>query len=268
MLIEVNNLSKLYRTKLSLVKSENGNKRAVNNVSFTIDNNEIIGLVGESGCGKSTLSRLIMRLEEPTDGKICYRGRDIWGFKGADLNKFRKNCQIIFQDTLTSLNPNMKIVDTLKEPLNNHFKISEEEKIKKIEDIISFANLNKDILSNYPTNLSGGERQRVNICRALLLEPEFLLCDEIISSLDVYTQAIILNMIKRLLSHNNMGVLFVSHDISAVKYLCSKIMVMYKGEIVEVIDNKSREYKISHQYTKQLISSVPINNPNKRSAIG
>lgn len=268
MLIEVNNLSKVYKTKLSLVESENENKRAVDKVSFTIDNNEIIGLVGESGCGKSTLSRLIMRLEKPTVGNVSYRGADIWSFKGADLNKFRKSCQIIFQDTLTSLNPNMKIVDTLKEPLNNHFKISEEEKIKKIEDIISFANLNKDILSNYPTNLSGGERQRVNICRALLLEPEFLICDEIISSLDVYTQAIILNMIKRLLSHNNMGVLFVSHDISAVKYLCSKIMVMYKGEIVEVIDNKSREYKISHQYTKQLISSVPINNPNKRSAIG
>ncbi|KZL92049.1 ABC transporter ATP-binding protein [Clostridium magnum] len=268
MLIEVNNLSKLYRTKLSLVKSESGNKRAVNNVSFTIDNNEIIGLVGESGCGKSTLSRLIMRIEKPTVGNVSYRGRDIWSFKGDDLNKFRKSCQIIFQDTLTSLNPNMKIVDTLKEPLNNHFKMSEEEKIKKIQDIIFFANLNKGILANYPANLSGGERQRVNICRALLLEPEFLICDEIISSLDVYTQAVVLNMIKRLISHNNMGVLFVSHDISAVKYLCSKIMVMYKGEIVEVIDNKNKEYKISHPYTKKLVSSVPINNPNKRLAMG
>lgn len=267
MLIEVNNLSKVYKTKLSLIKSENKNKRAVHKVSFSIDNNEIIGLVGESGCGKSTLSRQIMKLEKPTEGNINFAGRDIWTFKGEELKKFRKNCQIIFQDTLTSLNPNMKIIDTLMEPLNNHFQISGEEKMKRIEDIISFANLKKDILSKYPSNISGGERQRVNICRALLLEPQFLICDEIISSLDVCTQAAILNMIKKLNSFSNMGVLFISHDISAVKYLCSKIMVMYKGEIVEVIDNKDKDYKIKHPYTKELISSVPISNPNNRSVI-
>lgn len=267
MLMEVNDLSKVYKTKLSLIKSQNQSKRAVDKVSFSIDNNEIVGLVGESGCGKSTLSRLIMRLEKSTEGEIKFLDRDIWDYKGNDLKNFRKNCQIIFQDTLTSLNPNLKIIDSLMEPLNNHFQISKEEKLKKIEEIISFANLNKDILFKYPANVSGGERQRVNICRALLLEPEFLICDEIISSLDVCTQAAILNMIKRLNSFSNMGVLFISHDISAVKYLCSKIMVMYKGEIVEVIDNKNKAYKIKHPYTKELVSSVPINNPNKRAVI-
>lgn len=267
MLIDVQNLSKAYNTKLSLIKAYNESIKAVDNVSFTVDNNEIIGLVGESGCGKSTISRLIMRLEKPTEGKVKFKGVDIWDYKGKDLKNFRKSCQIIFQDTLTSLNPNMKIVDSLMEPLNNHFQISIEEKLCKIENIISFAHLDKELLHKYPSALSGGERQRINICRSLLLEPEFLICDEIISSLDVCTQAAILNMVKRLSSKRSMGVLFISHDISAVKYLCSKILVMYKGSIVEVIDNENKCYKVNHHYTKLLLSSVPINNPNGRSAI-
>ncbi len=267
MLIEVGNVSKVYKTKLSLVKSHSQSIKAIDNVSFNINNNEIVGLVGESGCGKSTLSRLIMRLEKCTEGNIKYKGSDIWDFKGQSLKEFRKNCQVIFQDTLTSLNPNMRIVDSLMEPLDNHLGISKEEKIKKIKDIICFANLNESILYKYPSDISGGERQRVNICRALLLEPEFLICDEIISSLDVCTQADILNMIKRLNSISSMGVLFISHDISAVKYLCSKIMVMYKGSIVETINNQKESYRAKHDYTKLLLSSVPINNPNKRNAI-
>lgn len=264
MLVEVNELSKVYGTKLSLLKSYKDNIKAVNRVSFSVNTKEIIGLVGESGCGKSTLSRIIMKLEKPTEGIIKFNGKDIRNFKGEKLKEFRKNCQIIFQDTMTSLNPNMKILDCLMEPLNNHFNISKEEKIRRIEDIIPFANLDKGVLTKHPLDLSGGERQRINICRALLLEPKFLICDEIISSLDVCTQASILNMIKRLTDESDMGVLFISHDISAVRYLCSKIMVMYKGSVVEVIDNMSKGYNIKHPYTKKLISSLPISNPNQR----
>lgn len=264
MLIEVNNLSKVYKTKLSLIKSHNESIKAVNNVSFNVDIGEVVGVVGESGCGKSTLSRLIMRLEKPTEGYVKFRDNDIWKFKGEEIKSFRKSCQVIFQDTMTALNPNMKVLDSLLEPLNNHYNISKNEKIKKIEDIISFAHLKNEMLTKYPLDISGGERQRINICRALLLEPEFLICDEIISSLDVCTQAAILNMLKRLIKVNSMGVLFISHDISAVKYLCSKIMVMYKGAIVEKIDNEDKEYKIKNSYTKKLIASIPINNPNKR----
>ncbi len=264
MLIEVDNLSKIYKTKLSLIKSRGESIKAVDNISFNIDSGDVVGLVGESGCGKSTLSRLIMRLEKPTNGYIKYNDKDIWALEREEIKGFRKSCQVIFQDTMTSLNPNIKVLDSLMEPLNNHYKIMRKEKIKKIEDIICFANLKEDILNKYPLDISGGERQRINICRALLLEPKFLICDEIISSLDVCTQASILNMIKKLNSFNDMGVLFISHDISAVKYLCSKIMVMYKGGIVETIDNEDNGYKIKHPYTSQLISSVPINNPNKR----
>ncbi len=267
MLIEVNNISKVYKTKLSLIKSHNESIKAVNDVSFNIDIGEVVGLVGESGCGKSTLSRLMMKLEKPTEGDVKFRGNDIWSFKGGEIKSFRKRCQIIFQDTMTSLNPNMKVLDSLLEPLNNHYNISKNEKIKRIEDIISFANLKNDILIKYPLDISGGERQRINICRALLLEPEFLICDEIISSLDVCTQADILNMLKRLIKVNSMGVLFISHDISAVKYLCSRIMVMYKGNIVETIEQQDKAYKIKNSYTKKLISSIPINNPNKRVKI-
>lgn len=264
MLVEVENLSKEYKTKLSLIKSHDESIKAVNNVSFSIDNNEIVGLVGESGCGKSTLSRLITRLEKPTSGHVKFNGKDIWDYKGKEKKYFRKNCQVIFQDTLTSLNPNMRILDSLMEPLDNHYKISKDKKLRRINDIIKFANLSPELLSKYPLEISGGERQRINILRALLLEPSFLICDEIISSLDVCTQASILNMVKRLCNSNDTGILFISHDISAVKYLCSRIMVMYKGQIVEIIDNQNDNYKIKHPYTKLLISSVPINNPNKR----
>lgn len=267
MLIEVNEISKIYRTKLSLIKSQNESLKAVNNVSFNIDIGEVVGLVGESGCGKSTLSRLMMRLERPTEGKIKFMGKDIWNFKGEEIKGFRKSCQIIFQDTMTSLNPNIKVIDSLLEPLNNHYNSSREEKIKRIENIISFANLKNEILEKYPLSISGGERQRINICRALLLKPKFLICDEIISSLDVCTQAVILNMIKDLININKMGVLFISHDISAVKYLCSRIMVMYKGSIIETINNRDRFYEFHNDYTKQLIAAVPINNPNKRIEI-
>ncbi|ADK15323.1 ABC transporter ATP-binding protein [Clostridium ljungdahlii] len=267
MLIEARNLSKIYKTKLSLVKSKNETIKAVNDVSFSIDSNQIVGLVGESGCGKSTLSRLLIRLEKPTEGVIKFNGEDIWKYNRGSLKEFRKKSQIIFQDTLTSLNPNMKILDSLMEPLDNHFNISRREKLIKIDDIISFVNLEEELLYKYPGALSGGERQRINICRALLLNPQFLICDEIISSLDVCTQACILNLIKKLNDLEGTGILFISHDISAVKYICSKILVMYRGSIVEVMDNTNENYKIKHPYTKSLLNSVPIDNPNKRNII-
>lgn len=267
MLIKITDVCKKYNTKLSIIKSNNEYINAVNNVTFSVDKNEIIGLVGESGCGKSTLSRLIMRLEEPSKGNIEYENKNIWDYKGKDLKRFRRECQIIFQDTLTSLNPNLKIIDCLMEPLNNHFNISKDDKILKIKEMLKFVDLKDNVLNKYPRDISGGERQRVNICRALILKPKFLICDEITSSLDVCTQASILNMIKQLNDISNAGILFISHDISAVKYLCSKILVMYKGNIVEVIDNKNPLYKIKHEYTRKLMDSIPINNPNKRKII-
>lgn len=265
-MLELNNIVKSYNTKLSLFKSKECDFNAVNNVSFKLEQGEVIGLVGESGCGKSTLGRLILRLEKPSSGIIKYKDRDIWCFKGNELKNFRRECQIIFQDTYCSLNPNLKVIDSLMEPLNNHFNnLSKEDKLNKIKNIVGFAKLDAELLEKYPSAISGGERQRINICRALLLEPKFLVCDEIISSLDVCTQASIIDMIRELREKSNTSILFISHDISAVDYLCDKIMVMESGKIIETIENKKlglTSYK--KEYTKKLLSSVPVNHPCKR----
>ncbi|WP_251859767.1 dipeptide/oligopeptide/nickel ABC transporter ATP-binding protein [Clostridium sp. Marseille-Q2269] len=266
-MLEVSNVVKSYNRKLSLFKKNKLDFKAVDNVSFTLKEGEIIGLVGESGCGKSTLGRLILRLENVTEGSIKYKGKDIWSFKGKDLKSFRHECQIIFQDTYCSLNPNIKIMDSLMEPLYNYFpNMCKENKIAKIENIIGFARLSRGILEKYSSSISGGERQRINICRALLLEPKLLICDEIISSLDVCTQAFIMSMIKELREKSNTGILFISHDISAVDYLCDKIIVMESGRIIEIIENKKLGlYSYKKDYTETLISSVPINHPSKRA---
>ncbi|MBY6996431.1 ABC transporter ATP-binding protein [Clostridium botulinum] len=265
-MLEVKNVVKSYNTKLRLFTKNKLDFRAIDNVSFKLKEGEAIGIVGESGCGKSTLGRLILRLENTTEGSIKYKGKDIWNFKGKGLKIFRKQCQIIFQDTYCSLNPNIKIIDSLMEPLDNYFiQLSKEEKINKIENIIGFAKLDKDILEKYPSSISGGERQRINICRALLLEPKLLVCDEIISSLDVCTQVSIMSMIKELRKKSNTAILFISHDISVVDYLCDKIIVMESGRIIETIENKKLGlYSYKKEYTEKLLSSVPINHPSKR----
>ncbi|MBD5643276.1 ABC transporter ATP-binding protein [Clostridium botulinum] len=265
-MLEVKNVVKSYNTKLRLFTKNKLDFRAIDNVSFKLKEGEAIGIVGESGCGKSTLGRLILRLENTTEGSIKYKGKDIWNFKGKELKIFRKQCQIIFQDTYCSLNPNIKIIDSLMEPLDNYFiQLSKEEKINKIENIIGFAKLDKDILEKYPSSISGGERQRINICRALLLEPKLLVCDEIISSLDVCTQVSIMSMIKELREKSNTAISFISHDISVVDYLCDKIIVMESGRIIETIENKKLGlYSYKKEYTEKLLSSVPINHPSKR----
>ncbi|APH16849.1 ABC transporter family protein [Clostridium sporogenes] len=265
-MLEVKNVVKSYNPKLSLFTKNKLDFKAIDNVSFKLKEGEAIGLVGESGCGKSTLGRLILRLENTTEGSIKYKGKNIWSFKGKELKNFRKQCQIIFQDTYCSLNPNIRVIDSLMEPLDNYFtELSKEEKTNKIESIIGFAKLDKAILEKYPSSISGGERQRINICRALLLEPKLLICDEIISSLDVCTQASIMSMVKELREKSNTAILFISHDISAVDYLCDKIIVMESGRIIETIENKKLGlYSYKKDYTEKLLSSVPINHPSKR----
>ncbi|MCR1933299.1 ABC transporter ATP-binding protein [Clostridium tepidum] len=265
-MLEVENVVKSYNSKLNLFKKNKLNFKAIDNVSFKLEEGETVGLVGESGCGKSTLGKLILGLENVTEGSIKYKGNNIDLFKGKKLKNFRKECQIIFQDTYCSLNPNIKIIDSLMEPLDNFFaELSKNEKITKIENIVVFAKLDKDILKKYPSSISGGERQRVNICRALLLEPKLLICDEIISSLDVCTQVAIINMIKELKEKSNTTILFISHDISVVDHLCDRIIVMKSGKIVETIENKKLGlYSCKEDYTKKLLSSVPINHPSQR----
>lgn len=265
MLMRISSVEKLYAKELSVLGRKTAYKKAVAGVSFDINEGEIIGLVGESGCGKSTLSRMIIGLEKTTNGEILYNNENIWRLKRDKLKEFRKGCQIIFQDTLESLNPRMKVSQILMEPLDNHYSLSKKEKLDKIKEMMDLVMLDREFLERYPTNMSGGERQRVNICRALLLNPKLLICDEIVSSLDVTTQVGILHLLKGLNQKLDMSILFISHDISVVKFLCEKIMVMYDGSIVEEINKvKGNWEKATHLYTKMLLSSVPINHPKLR----
>jgi len=264
MLMEVQNLEKQYKTNISLIKRDAGKIKALKNINFTIGANEIVGVVGESGCGKSTLTRQLSRLEKPTEGKILFLGEDVNIYSKQKLKNYRKNCQLIFQNTMAALNPSMKIWQILNEPLNNYYNLNKEEKRKRILEMLYRVELDGEILNRYPHTLSGGERQRVNICRALLLEPKLLICDEIVSSLDVSIQTSILHLIKELNQDLDMAILFISHDIQVVKYLCDRILVMNKGEIVEIIDNRNDAFQITNFYTKQLFDCSPIRHTEKR----
>ncbi|MDQ0174886.1 ATP-binding cassette domain-containing protein [Bacillus chungangensis] len=264
MLMEVHDLKKYYRKNLLFFRKDKALVKAIDGVHFFIKENEIVGLVGESGCGKSTLSRLLVKLEKATAGSITFQGENILQLRKEEWKRCRKECQIIFQDSLSALNPSMRIRDILSEPLNNHYRLTKEEKRSRITEMTASLKLNRKVLDKFPKSLSGGELQRVNICRALLLEPKLLICDEIVSSLDVSIEASILALLKRLNRELNMAILFISHDIRAVSYLCDRVLVMKKGKIVEVIDNKNPLYKVNHPYTKKLFSSLPINHPSKR----
>lgn len=266
MLMEVFELKKYYKKSISLMSRDKELIRALSDVSFVIKHNEIVGIVGESGCGKSTLSRQLVKLENLTSGRIVFQGEDIKKLRGSKLKTFRKNCQVIFQDAMSSLNPSFTIRDILSEPLDNHFNLNREEKHSIIKVMLERVRLKEIILDRFPQTLSGGERQRVNICRALLLEPKLLICDEIVSNLDVLAQASILQLLKELNRELKMSLLFISHDIGVVK-LCDRIMVMQAGKLVEVIDNRDETYRITHPYTEQLFASLPVTHPDKRELI-
>ena len=250
---------------LNLTKNYKKNKvnNVINRLSLDINYNEILGIVGESGCGKSTLSRLLINLEKPTLGHVIYKGQDLQKINKVQLKEFRRSCQIIFQDNLSSLNPNLTVRKILKEPLDNNYKINEYEKNIKIVKMLTTVNLSEDIIDRYPNNLSGGERQRINICRALLMEPKLLICDEITSSLDVIAQLSLLKLLKELKEKLGMSIIFISHNIDAVRYIADRIAVLKKGELIETLD-KSKKFAPVHVYTNKLFSSTPINHPSKR----
>lgn len=262
MLLEVKNICKEYYKKLNIF-SPSRSFEVLKDISFTIEDGKILGILGESGCGKSTLSRLILKLENPSSGDIVFMGDNINGLKGEALKTFRRSCQIVFQNSIDSLNPNMKIIDALLEPLNNHFKITRDEKIKRIKALLSEVGLDEEILNRYPSSLSGGECQRVNILRALLLTPRLLICDEITSSLDVKTKRSLLELIKSLNKSFNMSIIFISHDISVLKAVCSRLLVMRDGTILEEVDLNG-EISLKNLYSRELFSSVPIKHPSFR----
>ncbi len=232
---------------------------AVDDVSLSINKGECFGLVGESGCGKSTLSSMICLLQKADSGLITFKDQDISTLKGSELKTFRRQLQIIFQDPYSSLNPKMKITDILEEPLIIHKTgSSKEERLKLVNEIRTLIAIDSSILQKYPSQLSGGQRQRIALASSIILHPEFLICDESVSALDVLVQAQILNLLKSMQKTLGMTYLFISHNLNVVSYMADRIAVMKNGKIVETADTKTLIENPQHPYTKQLLQTAGI----------
>ena len=230
---------------------------AVKGLSLEIGKGEVLGLVGESGSGKSTLGRCILQLHRPTSGSVRFRGEELTQLKGASLRRMRRHMQMVFQDPYASLNPRMRVQALLEEPLLIHQSLSKTQRKERIEELIALVGLTGEALARYPHEFSGGQRQRIGIARALAVEPEFLVCDEPISALDVSIQAQILNLIQDLQRQLNLTVLFIAHDLSAVRHISDRIAVMYRGELVEIGEACKVCDDPQEAYTKRLLSAVP-----------
>lgn len=263
-LLEIKNLDVIYNTKKNVFGGTQ-TVYAVNNISLDIQKGEILAVAGESGCGKSTLAKTIMRLITPKSGEIKLEGQNILNLKTPeDYKSFYKKVQIIFQNPYSSLNPKMKIGQILKEPLEINTNLSNKEIEEIVEDKIQKTGLDKNILNLYPHEFSGGQRQRIAIARALILNPEFIIADEPVSALDVSIQAQIINLLKQLKEDFNLTFLFISHDLSVIKYISDRIAIMYLGEIVEIGKTDEIFTDPKHPYTKALLSSVPELNPQDK----
>lgn len=260
-LLEIKNLNVTYQTKKGLI-GKIQTVHAVNNVSLDIQKGEILAIAGESGCGKSTLAKAIMKLVQSDSGEILLNGENVLNLKhNKDLKKFYQKVQMIFQNPYSSLNPKMKIGEILKEPLIINTDLKKEEITEIVEEKIKKVGLDKSALNLYPHEFSGGQRQRIAIARSLILNPEFIIADEPVSALDVSIQAQIINLLKQLKEDFNLTFLFISHDLSVIKYLSDRIAIMYLGEVVEIGRTEEIFKNPKHPYTKALLSSVPELNP-------
>ncbi len=255
-LIEIKNLKKYFPIKSGFKTAQ---VKAVDDVSLFIKKGETLGLVGESGCGKTTLGRTIIRLQEPTEGKILYNGEDI---TKVNMHPFRRKMQIIFQDPYASLDPRMTVSDIIGEPLDIHKIYSaKKERQEKIYSLLETVGLNREHANRFPHEFSGGQRQRIGIARALAVDPEFIICDEPVSALDVSIQAQIVNMLEDLQAEKGFTYLFIAHDLSIVKHISNRIGVMYLGHLVELTDSKELYKNPLHPYTQTLLSAIPIADP-------
>lgn len=263
-ILEIKDLKKYFPLKAGLLNKTAAAVKAVDGVSFDIFTGETVGLVGESGCGKSTLGRTIVRLYEPTEGEIIFKGRDISNLKKARLKPLRREMQLIFQDPYSSLNPRMNVSSIVGEALLAHKLVKKgEEYYNRVNEIIEICGLSAYHANRYPHQFSGGQRQRIGIARALALNPEFVVCDEPVSALDVSIQSQILNLMMDLQEKMGLSYLFISHDLSVVKHISNRIGVMYLGALVELADKKDLYNDPMHPYTRALLSAIPLADPTK-----
>jgi peptide/nickel transport system ATP-binding protein len=262
-LIEVRNLTKYFPAGTGLLGGGDV-VRAVDGVSFTIRRGETFGLVGESGCGKSTTGRSILRLIEPTSGEIWFDGRGLLSLASTDLRRLRREMQIIFQDPYSSLNPRMKVGEIVEEPLVIHRVGSRAERADRVANLLQLVGLEPEQAGRYPHEFSGGQRQRIGIARALALNPKFIVCDEPVSALDVSVQAQIVNLLQDLQEQLGLTYLFISHGLSVVEHISTRVGIMYLGKLVEVASSEEIFRNPLHPYTKALLSAIPIPDPELR----
>lgn len=261
-LISVKNLQTWYPVRKGLLKRTVGHVKAVNNVSLDVYKGEILGVVGESGCGKTTLGKSILQLIKPTGGTVHYFGegeaKELNAMSKKEFDKLRGKLQIVFQDPYSSLNPAFTIFGSMQEPLIKFGMKDKEERKKRIAELLRTVNLPEDYMERYPNEFSGGQRQRIGIARALLVRPEFIVCDEAVSALDVSIQAQVLLLLKTLKETYGLTYMFITHDLSVVEYISDRIAVMYLGNIVEIADTEELFANTLHPYTEALLSAIPI----------
>lgn len=256
-LLQVNNLVKHFPSGNQIVK-------AVDGISFHIYEGETLGLVGESGCGKSTTGRLTLRLIEPTSGEVQFNGQDIIKYNKRQMKKLQREMQIIFQDPFASLDPRKTIGETIGRALAVHSLVSKHERYERVLDLMEKVGLDPRWVNRFPHELDGGRRQRVGIARALSVNPQYIVCDEPVSALDVSIQAQVLNLMQDLQEEMNLTYLFISHDLSVVKHVSNRVAVMYLGQIVELADSEELFQNPQHPYTKALLSAIPVPSIDKR----
>ncbi len=261
-LLRVEHLKKYFAVRHGVFARQTGVVKAVDDISFSVDAGETLGLVGESGCGKTTTGRTIMRLMEPTDGTIIFDGTDVRALKGPELKAFRRQVQIIFQDPYASLNPRFTIGEIVTEPLLIHGIGTKAEQTKRGKELLDIVGLNPEHINRYPHEFSGGQRQRIGIARALALNPKLIMCDEPVSALDVSIQAQVLNLLGQLQDELGLTYIFIAHDLSVVQHISDRVAVMYLGKIVEISGWQDLYTNPNHPYTQSLLSAVCIPDPD------
>ena len=261
-LVKVRNLKKYFPIiRGTVIQRHVGDIKAVDDVSFDIIKGETLGLVGETGCGKTTVGRTILRLYEPTEGEIIFGGTDLAEVNDGDLRRMRRKMQMIFQDPYASLNPRMTVGSIIAAPLEVHKVVGGKEKNERVQELLQIVGLNPYFVNRYPHEFSGGQRQRIGIARALALNPDLIICDEPISSLDVSIQAQVVNLLEELQEKLGLTYLFIAHDLSMVRHISDRMAVMYLGKIVEIADRDEIYLNPLHPYTQALMSAVPIPDP-------
>ncbi|MEH7124049.1 dipeptide ABC transporter ATP-binding protein [Bacillus sp. JJ1532] len=267
-LLNVQNLKQYFPLKKDSFFQQKQVVKAVDDISFHVMEGETLSIVGESGCGKSTTGRSILRLDEPTEGKVIFQNRSLTSLSKRELRQIRGDIQIIFQDPYASLNPRRSIRQILSEAMTIQKVLPKNQQEERLLELMSLVGLRPESLERYPHEFSGGQRQRIGIARALSVNPKMIICDESVSALDVSIQAQILNLLKKLQRELKLTYLFISHDLSVVHHISDRVMVMYLGKIVELADKKTLFSNPSHPYTKALLSSIPVpNTESKRERI-